>query len=122
MCEVPAHTDIDWIEYHIRQLKPIFHEFEDIIMCVKTGDLPLSPDQPKRPCLTRYMTAGPGSTDEDGNGRPDNTDAWRDMNFSVDMSAFGEVPPGDYDIFLKINDPREQSANRRCIQFANHDT
>jgi hypothetical protein len=37
------------------------------------------------------------------------------------MSAFGEVPGGDYDIFLKINDPRETSTNKRCIQFANHD-
>ena len=37
------------------------------------------------------------------------------------MSVFGKVPPGDYEIFLKINDPRETSANRRCIQFANHD-
>jgi len=58
-------------------------------------------------------------TDEDGNGRPDNTAAWHDLNFSVKMSAFGSVPPGDYNIFLKINDPKEQSENRRCIRFAN---
>ena len=58
-------------------------------------------------------------TDENGNGRPDNTAAWRDLNFSVNMSAFGNVPAGDYDIYLKINDPKEQSANRRCIRFAN---
>ena len=31
-------------------------------------------------------------TDEGGNGRPDNTAAWRDFNFSVNMSAFGKVP------------------------------
>jgi hypothetical protein len=36
------------------------------------------------------------------------------------MDAFGEVPLGDYDIFLKINDPKETSTNKRCIQFANH--
>jgi len=59
--------------------------------------------------------------DENGNGRPDNTAAFRDLKFSIKMSAFGEVPHGDYDIFLKINDPKETSANKRCIQFANHD-
>jgi len=51
--------------------------------------------------------------------RATNTDAWRDLNFSVKMSAFGSVPAGDYDIYLKINDPKEQSANKRCIRFAN---
>jgi Domain of unknown function (DUF4832)/Domain of unknown function (DUF4874) len=60
-------------------------------------------------------------TDEGGNGRPDNTAAWRDLNFSLKMSDFGSVPAGDYDIYMKINDPKEQSANKRCIQFANHD-
>jgi hypothetical protein len=59
--------------------------------------------------------------DENGNGRPDNTAAFRDLKFSIKMSAFGEVPSGDYDLFLKINDPKETSANKRCIQFANHD-
>ena len=39
MCDVAGHTDKDWIEYHLLQLKPIFYEFEDIIMCVKTGML-----------------------------------------------------------------------------------
>jgi hypothetical protein len=58
-------------------------------------------------------------TDEGGNGRPDNTAAWRDLNFSINMSTFGSVPAGDYDIYLKINDPKEQSANKRCIRFAN---
>ena len=57
----------------------------------------------------------------DLDSRADNTAAWRDLNFSVKMSAFGKVPPGDYDIFLKINDPKETSTNKRCIQFANHD-
>lgn len=58
----------------------------------------------------------------DPDSRAANTAAWRDLNFSVDMAALGNVPPGDYDIFLKINDPKETSINRRCIQFANHDT
>jgi len=35
------------------------------------------------------------------------------------MDAFGEVPLGNYDIFLKINDPKETSTNKRCIRFAN---
>ncbi|MES3016880.1 MAG: DUF4832 domain-containing protein [Bacteroidota bacterium] len=59
--------------------------------------------------------------DKGGNGRADNTAAWRNLNFAVDMAAFGKVPPGDYDIFLKINDPKETSTNKRCIQFANFD-
>jgi hypothetical protein len=58
-------------------------------------------------------------TDEGGKGRPDNTAAWRDLHFSVKLSAFGSVPAGDYDIYLKINDPKEQSDNKRCIRFAN---
>jgi len=55
-------------------------------------------------------------------GRADNTAAWRNLNFSIDMNALGKILPGDYDIFLKINDPKETSTNRRCIQFANHNT
>ena len=58
---------------------------------------------------------------EDGNSRADNSAAWRDLNFSLPMSAFGNVPSGSYDIYLKINDPKEQSENRRCIRFANYD-
>ncbi len=60
-------------------------------------------------------------TAENGDSRADNTAAWRDLNFSIDMGAFGEVPLGDYDIYLKINDPKETSTNKRCIQFANYD-
>ncbi len=56
----------------------------------------------------------------DPDSRADNTSAWRDLNFSINMDAFGEMLPGEYDIFLKINDPKETSTNRRCIQFANH--
>ena len=55
----------------------------------------------------------------DLDSRADNTRAWRDLNISIHMGAFGAVPPGDYDIYLKINDPKETSANKRCIRFAN---
>jgi hypothetical protein len=58
-------------------------------------------------------------TAEDGNTRADNTVAWRDLSFIIDMTVFDNVPLGDYDIYLKINDPREQSVNKRCIRFAN---
>ena len=57
----------------------------------------------------------------DLDSRADNTAAWRDLNFSINIDTFGAVPPGEYDIYLKINDPKETSTNRRCIQFANHD-
>jgi hypothetical protein len=58
-------------------------------------------------------------TDDAGNTRADNVASWRDLNFAVAMSEFGSVPAGEYDIYLKINDPLEQSANKRCIRFAN---
>ncbi|MGC1633169.1 MAG: DUF4832 domain-containing protein [Gelidibacter sp.] len=58
--------------------------------------------------------------DEKGNGRPDNRAAWRDLKFSVNMSDFGKLPRGDYEIYLKINDPKEASPHKRSIQFANH--
>ena len=35
------------------------------------------------------------------------------------MGALGEVPVGDYDIYMKINDPKVTSTNKRCIRFAN---
>jgi hypothetical protein len=57
----------------------------------------------------------------DLDSRADNTAAWRNLNFSIDIGALGKIAPGNYDIFLKINDPKETSTNRRCIQFANHD-
>ena len=51
---------------------------------------------------------------------PANTDAWRDLSFSVNMSEFGTVPPGEYGVYLKIQDPLERSVNKRAIQFANN--
>jgi hypothetical protein len=55
----------------------------------------------------------------DLDGRADNKKAWRDMNFAVNINSLGNVVAGDYNIYLKINDPKETSTNRRCIRFAN---
>lgn len=57
----------------------------------------------------------------DLDSRADNKKAWRDLNFSFDLKKLN-LPAGEYQIFLKINDPKETSANKRCIQFANFDT
>ena len=57
----------------------------------------------------------------DMDSRASNTAAYRDLNFSINMNEFGSVPAGDYDIYLKINDPKETSTNKRSIQFANYD-
>ncbi|MCL2763282.1 MAG: DUF4832 domain-containing protein [Treponema sp.] len=60
----------------------------------------------------------------DMDGRASNTASYRDLNFAVPMSAFGNVPAGDYDIYLRIVEPKETNANgltgtiRRCIRFA----
>jgi len=51
--------------------------------------------------------------------RASNTAAWRDLSFEIPMRAFGYVPPGNYGIYLKINDPKERSLNKRSIRFAN---
>lgn len=67
-----------------------------------------------------WQPAEVGPNGEMPDSRASNTDAWHDLNFSIKMDKFGEVPSGDYDIFLKINDPKETSTNKRCIQFANH--
>ena len=58
----------------------------------------------------------------DLDNRPSNTAAYRDFGFAVSMRAFGEVPAGEYDIYLKINDGKETTANKRSIQFANNGT
>jgi hypothetical protein len=58
-------------------------------------------------------------TDEKGDSRAENSSAWRDFNFSINMSALGKLSRGEYDIYLQINDPKEISTNRRCIRFAN---
>jgi len=57
----------------------------------------------------------------DGNSRPDSTAAWRDLSFAIKLNELGKMPPGEYNIYLKINDPKETSKNKRCIRFANYD-
>ena len=63
---------------------------------------------------------------DDRNSLADNKAAWRDFGFAIKMEEFGNMPagglpPGEYDIYLKINDPKELSKNKRSIRFANHD-
>ena len=43
------------------------------------------------------------------------------IEFVINMADFGILPPGEYNIYLKINDPKETSPNKRSIQFANFD-
>jgi hypothetical protein len=57
----------------------------------------------------------------DLNNRPDNTSAWNDIKFSIKLTDFGDITAGEYNIYLKINDPTETSSNKRSIRFANHD-
>ena len=57
----------------------------------------------------------------DLDSRATNTAAWRNLDFAIDMDAFGKVPVDDYNIYMRINDPKESIATKRCIQFANHD-
>jgi len=58
---------------------------------------------------------------EDYNSLADNKAAWRDFGFEVKIQDFGKLSAGEYNIFLKINDPKEKSENKRCIRFANFD-
>jgi len=51
--------------------------------------------------------------------RASNTKAWRNFSFKIPMREFGNLPIGEYAIYLKINDPKEQSVNKRSIRFAN---
>ena len=72
-------------------------------------------------------------TAENGNNRPDNTNAWREISTEIKIEDFCETssgkkalpgekpPPGEYEVYLKINDPKETSENKRCIKLANHD-
>lgn len=55
----------------------------------------------------------------DLDSRAENTAAYRDLSFQLALSDFGELPPGEYRIYMKINDPKETTQNKRCIQFAN---
>lgn len=78
--------------------------------------------QAKDGCSTYVVSTELDARDwhADLDSRAENTLAWRDLNFSVNLADFGEVGPGDYNIYLKINDPKETTADKRCIQFANY--
>lgn len=78
--------------------------------------------QAKDGCITYIVSTELDARDwyADLDSRAENTLAWRDLNFSVNLADFGEVEPGDYNIYLKINDPKETTADKRCIQFANY--
>ena len=93
--------------------------FGNVVNQKKVSVILKSKDGSKSYVAATNLDARDWLTDEDGNGRPDNTAAWRDLNFSTNMDAFGEVSLGDYDIYLKINDPKETRAIKRCIRFAN---
>jgi hypothetical protein len=58
----------------------------------------------------------------DGDTRPRNTAGWHAFAVEVAMSAFGDVPAGEYDVLLRIADPKETSDRRRGIRFANRGT
>jgi len=67
-----------------------------------------------------WQPAEPGPNGEMPDSRASNTKAWRKLSFKIPMSEFGNLPAGDYGIYLKINDPKEQSVNKRSIRFANN--
>lgn len=57
------------------------------------------------------------------NNRPDNTNSYRNLNFSVNLSEFHKaVPSGDYNIYLKISDPKAKQESLRNVRFANNDS
>ena len=60
-------------------------------------------------------------TAQDGNTTPANTAAWHSVHSILPLSAFGKLPQGEYIAYVKINDPKETTPNKRCIKFANHD-
>lgn len=79
----------------------------------------LTPKKKDANNYTAITNLDPRDWRPDLDSRADNTAAWRDVKFSINMGAFGKLPVGDYDIYMKINDPKETSTNKRCIQFAN---
>ncbi len=66
-----------------------------------------------------WQPADPGPNGEMPDSRATNTEAWRSFSFSIPMEEFGDVPTGQYNIYLKITDPKETTANKRSIRFAN---
>ncbi len=54
------------------------------------------------------------------NSLADNKAAWHELAFSLPLTSFDkEVPTGEYEIYLKITDPKERSENKRSLRFAN---
>jgi Domain of unknown function (DUF4832)/Domain of unknown function (DUF4874) len=57
------------------------------------------------------------------NNRSDNTASYRDLNFSVNLGEFQKaVPPGNYNIYMKISDPKAKQENLRNVRFANNNS
>lgn len=66
-----------------------------------------------------WKPAEVGPDGEMPDSRATNTQAWHNLNFSISLSEFGNLSPGEYDIYLKVNDPKETTINKRSIRFAN---
>ncbi len=66
-----------------------------------------------------WKPAEPGPNGEMPDSRATNTSAWHNFSFSVPLENFGNLEPGQYKIYLKINDPKETTINKRSIRFAN---
>ena len=58
----------------------------------------------------------------DPDSRAENTAAWRKLVFDIPVEEFGDVAAGNYLVYLKICDPKEKSASKRSIRFANRGT
>ena len=71
--------------------------------------------------FTALTNLDPRDWRPDMDSRAANTAAWQDISFAVNVGQFGDdVSAGEYNIYLKIQDPKELSLNKRCIQFANN--
>lgn len=79
----------------------------------------LSKDDGRTYSAQTDLDARDWTPDDNGNGRSDNTSGWRDLSFTINLNVFGFVPHGDYEVYVKINDPKERSKNKRSIRFAN---
>lgn len=66
-----------------------------------------------------WKPAPAGPNGEMPDSRADNKAAWHSFGFAIPFKSFGELQPGDYNIYLKINDPKETTVNKRSIRFAN---
>lgn len=54
------------------------------------------------------------------NSLSDNRAAWHELAFSLPLDSFDKaIPTGEYQIYLKITDPKERSENKRSLRFTN---